>query len=832
MITRPKVSSLLPSQVPEFVREDYTTFVEFLKAYYEFLDQNYDTNFTTLRDLDKTLDSFIDQFKNELAINLPYSVVNERFLLEKIKDQYLAKGSEASFKLLFKILFDKKVTVEYPSKQILRASDGKWNQDVGVFARVNAGSPDDIVGKIVDVVTPTKILRVQVDKRQYVEVEVDNVTQISGDIYEFYIDRRFFGSINIGDSLRYGDTFEATIVPTTAKIEIQKPGKKFKVGDLYPIRNGNGAGSILKISRVSATGGIEAAEFVRYGINYETDFTANIIPISGTSANSALTSSLTISGSSPNYSIGFNESTDGFFEQGIINITDYTETGEYWDGTYSGQIIREFFVDNKYSVLDPDEPAYVKINLGALAKYPGYYTTNDGFLDDAIFIQDSRYYQAFAYVLKIDERLDTYRSAVKTLVHPAGMALFGEFDIRNEFDTGTSLEFALRYLFVALQDEQFIADNVSTKLLNKTLISGHLINDNATPEQEEAIPTDVNFIETSKLINNTTSNYDDDVEPNEVFPVESQYLNADGLTYRDGISIIDFSKHVQSAYLNDGVTLDTNLVTMLSDPAITLSKPLQHYFSMDDSVSAIDMSKLISSGHLINDNVTTDSESVTPTENYVSLLSKPLGSQLLYDEITTEDSSVSMDTIPDASTILFSKLVNDTLLYDGVTLDDNTFTVTEDDYLNADGLTYRKGISTFAITKVFNSPVYDHYLYGGVVLDTDTVTPSESISAIDMSKSLSTHYLYDGVTSDNNEVPISDTTGTDSARTVPYIVLNKSITNITTNYDGDLDDETITVTGGGGNIWFNPYSEPYPVAQSYFLNDSGNYVEGESAFTG
>jgi hypothetical protein len=190
-----------------------------------------------------------------------------------------------------------------------------------------------------------------------------------------------------------------------------------------------------------------------------------------------------------------------------------------------------------------------------------------------------------------------------------------------------------------------------------------------------------------------------------------------------------------------------------------------------------------------------------------------------------------MDTIPDASTILFSKLVNDTLLYDGVTLDDNTFTVTEDDYLNADGLTYRKGISTFAVTKVFNSPIYDHYLYDGAVLDTDTVAPSESISAIDMSKSLSTHYLYDGVTNDNNEVPISDTTGTDSARTVPYIVLNKSITNITTNYDGDLDDETITVTGGG-SIWFNPYSEPYPVAQSYFLNDSGNYVEGESAFTG
>jgi len=108
MINRPKLSSLLPSQVPEFVREDYTTFIEFLKAYYEFVEQNYDPQFTKLKDLDTTLDSFIDQFKNELAHNIPYTVVNERFLLEKIKDQYLAKGSEASFKLLFKILFNKR----------------------------------------------------------------------------------------------------------------------------------------------------------------------------------------------------------------------------------------------------------------------------------------------------------------------------------------------------------------------------------------------------------------------------------------------------------------------------------------------------------------------------------------------------------------------------------------------------------------------------------------------------------------------------------------------------------------------------------------------------
>jgi hypothetical protein len=75
----------------------------------------------------------------------------------------------------------------------------------------------------------------------------------------------------------------------------------------------------------------------------------------------------------------------------------------------------------------------LKLILVLLSKYPGYFTSNAGFLDDSIFIQDSKYYQAFSYVIRIDERLDSYKSAVKTMLHPAGMALFGEYNITNSY---------------------------------------------------------------------------------------------------------------------------------------------------------------------------------------------------------------------------------------------------------------------------------------------------------------------------------------------------------------------------------------------------------------
>ena len=680
MITRPKISSVLPSQVPEFVREDYGTFIEFIKAYYEFLDQNYDSQFTTLRDLDKTLDSFIQYFKNEVAHNIPYTVVNERFLLSKMKDQYLAKGSEASFKLLFKILFNKEVVVDYPSKQILRASDGKWNQDVSVFVYVNAGTPDDVVGKIVDVVTATKILRVQVDKRQYVEIEVENSVQISEHIYELFIDRRFFGNITIGDKLRYSDIFDATVLATTSNVQIQRAGKKFKVGELYEIRNGLGVGSVLKVTRVNDTGGIEALQFVKYGIGYTTDFTATLLPYGSVSATTAGATSLVISGASPNTSVAFSETTNGFFEQGIINKTDYNVT-EYWDGTYVGDTVREFFVDNKYTILDADEPAIIKVTLNSLAKYPGYYTTNDGFLDDAIFIQDSRYYQAFAYVLKIDERLDTYRSAVKTLLHPAGMALFGEFDIRNEFDTGTSLEFALKYLVVALQDELQTDDDLSSKDISKAIQNNYL---------HDGVTADTNLVVMS---------------------------SETGTGSTRTVPYLVTSKAVDTHYLYDGVTEDTNIVTLSSETGTNGDRTMPYFVT----------SKALATNYL-NDGVTEDTSLVTTSElisstDVTKILNSPVYPHYLYggavldsDLVTFSDTTGTNGTrtVPYAE---IEKSLETHYLNNGVTQDTNSVTLSD--------TTGTGGTRTVPYV-VLNKSLDTHYLYDEVTPDTNIAEPIDS----------------------------------------------------------------------------------------------------------
>ena len=61
-----RTSVLINRQLPEFIRNEYPLFQSFLEAYYEFL-QTQGADLSSVKDLDKTLDSFVGEFKKELA---------------------------------------------------------------------------------------------------------------------------------------------------------------------------------------------------------------------------------------------------------------------------------------------------------------------------------------------------------------------------------------------------------------------------------------------------------------------------------------------------------------------------------------------------------------------------------------------------------------------------------------------------------------------------------------------------------------------------------------------------------------------------------------------
>ena len=90
-----------------------------------------------------------------------------------------------------------------------------------------------------------------------------------------------------------------------------------------------------------------------------------------------------------------------------------------------------------------DGSATLAGNVGVYAEYTGYFNGENGLLSGTNRMQDNLYYQDFSYVVKTDKDVATYRDKILELVHPAGMALFGEILMRSSlsvqlFDNATS----------------------------------------------------------------------------------------------------------------------------------------------------------------------------------------------------------------------------------------------------------------------------------------------------------------------------------------------------------------------------------------------------------
>ena len=151
------ISPFIREQVPEWVRSDHETFVDFIEAYYEWLESDNGVVqksgiLQDLNDIDDALESFFEYFKNQYLFNFPTNLAIDRetgnllskeVLVKNIKQFYGAKGTERSYKFLFRVLYDAYSELYYPKKDMIRVSDGKWIQEKSI--KVTVGSGEDVL---------------------------------------------------------------------------------------------------------------------------------------------------------------------------------------------------------------------------------------------------------------------------------------------------------------------------------------------------------------------------------------------------------------------------------------------------------------------------------------------------------------------------------------------------------------------------------------------------------------------------------------------------------------------------------------------------------------
>ena len=129
-----KTSILIPSQLPEFIRDDpnYENFVLFLQAYYEWMEQkgnitDVSKNLLNYDDIDNTTEEFIKYFQNDFLSYFPSEILSSKEQAIKFaKELYQSKGTPSSYKFLFRILYNTDVDFFYTKDAVLKASAGNW----------------------------------------------------------------------------------------------------------------------------------------------------------------------------------------------------------------------------------------------------------------------------------------------------------------------------------------------------------------------------------------------------------------------------------------------------------------------------------------------------------------------------------------------------------------------------------------------------------------------------------------------------------------------------------------------------------------------------------
>jgi len=188
-----KTSILINRQVPEFVRDEYPTFVTFLEAYYQFLEGTANTGISSnnlvstaktlrdIRDVDSSLAEFETNFYNTYATLIPLEVqANKALLFKHLVPLYKAKGSDASFKLLFQLIFGVDIDLVLPKNNVLKASSSNWQVDNKL--RINQDVASVYVG---DGVSKTFTLA-QIVGKEEISVFVNGVAQTN-----FFVNKEY-----------------------------------------------------------------------------------------------------------------------------------------------------------------------------------------------------------------------------------------------------------------------------------------------------------------------------------------------------------------------------------------------------------------------------------------------------------------------------------------------------------------------------------------------------------------------------------------------------------------------------------------------------------------
>jgi hypothetical protein len=381
-----KITNVLKSTIPSFVKEDYGNFITFIQAYYEWLYSSNNPFYAPLisedyKDVDRTPDEFIKYFRKQYLKDFPESLTTDRqtgtplnikTLLKNIVDFYSSKGTEKSIKFLLKILYDSYSEIYYPKKDLFKPSDSTWVAKKSIKFTCSSEYVYKIKDKeLVQKIGDTVLWKSKIDSMQVYRTANKQIVEV------FYTNEEGTLDFNYGFEVQtdYG------IVPLSAvlvvsDLEITDGGLNYKINDSIKISKSNQDVAFATVQEVSEQGTITKIAIVNFGATQDIS------------------------------------------------------------GSYTVTVTSDFGSDATFDITE-----------GYVCVYTGYWVNKNSHPDTIKALSDNYRYQNMSYVIRTDRSLDRYIAPLKKLAHPAGIAVIGDILIQQKLIEPTEIQdvFAVVY---------------------------------------------------------------------------------------------------------------------------------------------------------------------------------------------------------------------------------------------------------------------------------------------------------------------------------------------------------------------------------------------------
>jgi hypothetical protein len=481
-----KLSSVVSSSIPNFLEQEYEVFAAFIKEYYSWLEQTKNVNYIPHSlelyfDIDTIPPEFLERFKETYLFGMPNkfakdfesgSDIDLIKIIKRIRDFYNKKGTEDSFRFLFRIMFDTEITLSYPREKLLYASQGRWRENNTIKIKTNTiEDASNLIGKEIYVVNnnQTKTFSAIIDDVyityvkeksvvtaiisnivgelqsafvNYQEYVQGNIEEKTLELYSMIVDYSLTGcdnSMTVPAILGTGQKFDFQV---GQKIQLQliPEGKEVVclptcLADVNEdlVVDGVDLGMLLADWGQQSSN----ADFNKDGFVDGQDLGILLGDWGGCEL--CVVNIIDNVNRSREVGYDFFAIVDSVDEKGNITKIKILNSGV----NYTGNNISRYStkITNSEDNTNVSYDCRIKYTLGYIFQESGRYISKKSLLSELGILQDNFYYQQNSYEIGSSANPLLYTEIMKQNVHPAGYKSFHKYDILSTVDNSAKINF-------------------------------------------------------------------------------------------------------------------------------------------------------------------------------------------------------------------------------------------------------------------------------------------------------------------------------------------------------------------------------------------------------